>query len=68
MTVSSSRDPRHTALFGNPLSLAYAQQYASELPNARLEAINDACGFTPEDRPDRLADLIAKLVDYSGDV
>jgi hypothetical protein len=32
---------------------------ASELPNARLEWVDDAFSFSPEDNPERVAELIA---------
>jgi pimeloyl-ACP methyl ester carboxylesterase len=38
---------------------ADATRLAEDLPNARLEWIDDARTFSPEDRPDRLAELIA---------
>jgi pimeloyl-ACP methyl ester carboxylesterase len=39
-----------------------AERLASELPNARLEWIEGARTFSPEDRPERLAELIAGFV------
>jgi pimeloyl-ACP methyl ester carboxylesterase len=36
-----------------------AEALAETLPDARLEWIDDSYAFSPEDRPDRLADLIA---------
>jgi pimeloyl-ACP methyl ester carboxylesterase len=39
-----------------------AKRLASDLPNARLEWIEDARSFSAEDQPDRLADLIAGFV------
>ena len=38
---------------------AHAQQLAQDLPNARLEWIDHARTFSPEDEPGRLAELIA---------
>jgi pimeloyl-ACP methyl ester carboxylesterase len=38
-----------------------AQALAAMLPNARLEWIDDSYSFSPEDRPDRLAELIAQF-------
>jgi pimeloyl-ACP methyl ester carboxylesterase len=38
---------------------AHAQQLAHDLPNARLEWIDNARTFSPEDQPGRLAELIA---------
>ena len=40
----------------------HAERLASELPNARLEWIEDARTFSAEDQPDRLAELIAGFV------
>jgi pimeloyl-ACP methyl ester carboxylesterase len=39
-----------------------AERLASDLPNARLEWIEGARTFSPEDRPERLAELIAGFV------
>jgi 2-hydroxymuconate-semialdehyde hydrolase len=39
--------------------LAYGRRLAAAMPNARLEVIDDAGHFLPEDEPERLADLIA---------
>jgi pimeloyl-ACP methyl ester carboxylesterase len=41
---------------------AHAQQLARELPNARLERIENARSFSPEDEPARLAEPIAGFV------
>jgi pimeloyl-ACP methyl ester carboxylesterase len=41
---------------------ADAERLAEDLPNARLEWIDDARTFSPEDRPDALADLIAGFI------
>ena len=38
--------------------IAHARKYAAALPNARLELIDDAFSFTPEDQPRKLAGLI----------
>jgi len=40
----------------------HAQELARRLPHARLEWIDDAYTFSPEDQPDRLAELLARLV------
>jgi pimeloyl-ACP methyl ester carboxylesterase len=40
----------------------HAQQLARELPNARLEWIENARSLSPEDEPARLAKLIAGFV------
>jgi|SRR5215467_7997445 len=53
--IAWSRDDR---FFGT----ADAERLASDLPNARLEWIEDARSFAAEDQPDRLADLIAAFV------
>ena len=37
----------------------HAEELARRLPNARLEWVDDAYTFSPEDRPDRLSELIA---------
>jgi pimeloyl-ACP methyl ester carboxylesterase len=37
----------------------HAERLAQDLPNARLEWIENARSFSPEDEPDRLAELIA---------
>ena len=39
-----------------------AERLAKDLPNARLEWIEDARTFSPEDQPERLAELIAGFV------
>jgi pimeloyl-ACP methyl ester carboxylesterase len=41
---------------------AHAQQLARELPNARLEWIENARSLSPEDEPGQLAELIAGFV------
>lgn len=41
---------------------AHAERLAADLPNARLEWIDDARTFVSEDQPERLADLIAGFV------
>jgi len=53
--IAWSRDD----LFFKPVD---AVRLASELPNARLEWIEDARTFSAEDQPDRLAELIAGFV------
>jgi len=40
----------------------HAEELAATLPDARLEWIEDSYTFSPEDQPDRLADLIAGFV------
>jgi pimeloyl-ACP methyl ester carboxylesterase len=40
----------------------HAERLAQELPNARLEWIENAGSFSPEDEPGRLAELIAAFV------
>lgn len=40
---------------------AHAQQLARDLPNARLEWIDNARTFSPEDEPGQLAELIANF-------
>jgi pimeloyl-ACP methyl ester carboxylesterase len=50
--IAWSRDDR----FFKP---AHAQRLAQELPNARLEWIENARSLSPEDEPGRLAELIA---------
>ncbi|HEX4110091.1 MAG TPA: alpha/beta hydrolase [Solirubrobacteraceae bacterium] len=42
--------------------LRWAQRLAADLPHARIEEIPDCHAFVPEDRPARLADLIAAFV------
>jgi pimeloyl-ACP methyl ester carboxylesterase len=49
--IAWSRDDR---LF----KLAHAERLARELPRARLEWIDDSGPFSPEDQPERLAELI----------
>jgi pimeloyl-ACP methyl ester carboxylesterase len=41
---------------------AHAEALAAALPDARLEWIDDALTFSPEDQPERLADLVAGFV------
>jgi pimeloyl-ACP methyl ester carboxylesterase len=41
---------------------AHAERLARDLPNARLEWIENARSLSPEDEPDRLAELIAGFV------
>lgn len=53
--IAWSRDDR----FFTP---AHAERLARELPNARLEWIENAGSFSPEDEPARLAELIAGFV------
>ena len=53
--VAWSRDDR----FFKP---AHAHRLAQDLPNARLEWIEHARSLSPEDEPDRLAELIASFV------
>jgi len=38
--------------------LAHAEQLARDIPNARLELIDDSWTFSPEDQPEKLAGLI----------
>jgi pimeloyl-ACP methyl ester carboxylesterase len=38
--------------------LSYAERLASTIPGAKLERIEDSYTFVPEDRPERLAELI----------
>lgn len=40
----------------------YAERLAADLPNAHLEWIENARTFSPEDQPERLAELIAAFV------
>lgn len=40
----------------------YAERLAEALPNGRLEWIDDACTLSPEDQPDRLAEVIADFI------
>jgi pimeloyl-ACP methyl ester carboxylesterase len=44
---------------------AHAERLAQDLPNARLEWIENARSFSPEDEPARLAELIAIFVQES---
>jgi pimeloyl-ACP methyl ester carboxylesterase len=44
---------------------AHAQRLAQDLPNARLEWIENARSLSPEDEPGRLAELIASFVGES---
>jgi pimeloyl-ACP methyl ester carboxylesterase len=53
--IAWSRDDR----FFKP---AHAERLVQDLPNARLEWIENARTFSPEDDPDRLAELIAGFV------
>jgi pimeloyl-ACP methyl ester carboxylesterase len=53
--IAWSRDDR----FFKP---AHAERLAQELPNARLEWIENARSLSPEDEPGRLAELIASFV------
>jgi steroid delta-isomerase-like uncharacterized protein len=41
--------------------LAHAEAYASSLAAARIERIDDAYSFTPEDQPTQLAEAIARF-------
>jgi pimeloyl-ACP methyl ester carboxylesterase len=41
---------------------SHAERLAKLLPNARLEWIEDSYAFSPEDQPERVAELIAGLV------
>ncbi|HEX2393421.1 MAG TPA: alpha/beta hydrolase [Solirubrobacterales bacterium] len=43
----------------------YAKRLAEAFPKARLEWIDDAYTFSPEDQPERLAELIAELAQAS---
>ena len=45
---------------------SHAERLAALLPEARLEWIDDSYTFSPEDRPDRLADLIGGFVGDAG--
>jgi len=42
--------------------LAHAEEYARALADGRLERIDDAYSFTPEDQPDKLAQAIERFV------
>jgi pimeloyl-ACP methyl ester carboxylesterase len=57
--IAWSRDDR----FFEP---AHAERLAQELPNARLEWIENARSLSPEDEPGRLAELIAIFVGKDG--
>jgi pimeloyl-ACP methyl ester carboxylesterase len=46
--------------------LAHAQAYAARLSNARVETLADACSFTAEDQPEKLADLVAAFIAETG--
>jgi pimeloyl-ACP methyl ester carboxylesterase len=65
---AASRFPRFT----KPVTIAWsaderifskrnAERLASAFPNARLEWIENSRTFSPEDRPDRVAELVAEL-------
>jgi pimeloyl-ACP methyl ester carboxylesterase len=41
--------------------LRFAQRLVGELPDARLELVEDSLTFMPEDQPERLAELIAEF-------
>jgi len=43
--------------------LRFAERLAATIPGARLEQIPDSRAFVPEDRPERLAELIATFVE-----
>jgi pimeloyl-ACP methyl ester carboxylesterase len=45
------------------LPLAHAERYAGALLNARLVSIDDAYSFTPEGRPEAVAEAIR---DFAG--
>ena len=53
--IAWSRDDRF-------FPLAHAERLANDFPNARLEWIDRSRTFSPEDRPDRLAELAAGFV------
>ena len=42
--------------------LSFAERLAAAIPGARLERIEDSYTFTPEDQPERLAELIGSFV------
>jgi len=42
--------------------LRFAERLAGDIPNARLELIEDSRSFVPEDQPERLAKLIGAFV------
>ncbi len=46
----------------------HAEELAAILPGARLEWIEDSYTFSPEDQPDRLAELLAGFVRESAAV
>lgn len=47
----------------NPVfKLRFAERLAADIPNTRLELIEDSRAFVPEDRPERLAELIGAFV------
>ncbi len=41
--------------------LRFGQRLAAELPDARLELIEDSLTFVPEDQPRRLAELVGSF-------
>lgn len=41
--------------------IEHARRYADDLPDARVEPIDDSYSFTPEDQPAALADAIARF-------
>ncbi|HEY2767712.1 MAG TPA: alpha/beta hydrolase [Solirubrobacteraceae bacterium] len=43
----------------------HAERYATALPRARIEPIADAYSFTPEDQPERLAEILAAFAGSS---
>lgn len=70
MTIEAAEKLKH---FDRPALLAwapedrmfklkFAERLAADLPNARLERIEDARTFVPQDQPERLAELIAAFV------
>jgi pimeloyl-ACP methyl ester carboxylesterase len=42
--------------------VAHAHRLAAQLPDARVEEIEDSLAFVPEDQPERLAEAIARFV------
>jgi pimeloyl-ACP methyl ester carboxylesterase len=42
--------------------LRFAERLAAEIPNARLERVEDCLTFMPEDQPERLAELIGEFM------
>jgi pimeloyl-ACP methyl ester carboxylesterase len=61
------RDFRKPALIawsrqGKIFPREYGERLAADLPDARLEWIDDALFLSPEDRPDRVAELISGFV------